>query len=361
MFEQLADGGGQRQVHSDATFKLVGKVKEGDTVRLRLRAADNRRLLRNAVAANVPEHDLTPQIIHEPARKDGQDRWVVFKVKNQADPLQQQEIVAQRDDVFKTLQALQKKLHDERAHVEKTHAATHGQPFLTPETLRHLGQARAVNKEVVRDLVSVGRKALDEPALLALGERAFAIAQNEMASTEQHLAKAGDKQVDAAVREEHLKQADLDLSKALARLDELTRLNERLAQDRLDRMRIDDLARRQEELARRLKELAALDRQDSILQKELALLRAEQDKIARELERLTAESRLFKESLQTFRANEAKALARKARELAQGQRDVSSAGGEALSQELKTKLAELAKKQADLAGLRRAAWHGRER
>ena len=159
------------------------------------------------------------------------------------------------------------------------------------------------------------------------------------------------------MRVQEVNGADQELAQALARLEELEKVNERLAQDRLDQMRMEHLAQRQEDLGKRLRELAAKDQNDA-RQTELALLRAEQDTIARELDDLAEQSRLFKESLREFRADQAKQLAQKARALAREQRAWSAASQEMLLRELIIKLAELARKQDDLAA--RAEQLGRE-
>lgn len=351
LVEEMAKGDGKLVLHSETTFKLIGKVKEGDVVRFRLRAWDNRRLAKGAVAAEVPERALNPHVIHEPGKKDGEDQWYILKITNQADPLQKQEIVAQRDDIRELALAIKRKLTVERGQLEKASLAAHSQPFLTPETTRALGQARAMNKDIVKDLALLGRKAMAEPALLALAERAFDIAESELGRSDQHLAKAEEKQLDAALREQQVKQADQELLKALTRLEELAKVNERLAQDRLDQLRMERLALQQEALGQRMKELAAKGPNlDQASKDELALLRAEQDEIARELDRLLEQSQLFKESLQKFRAAQAHQLAQKAQELAQAQRDLGDARQETMLRELKNRLADLARKQEDLAG-----------
>lgn len=350
-FEELAKGDGKLSLRSETPFPLLGKVKEGDLLRFRLRAWDNRALGRAAIAGLYPEAALAPHVVYEPAPKNDKDQWYTLKITSQADPLHQQEIVAQRDEIGRRVAAIKKALRAERTQLEKVHLAAHSQPFVTPEITQTLGRARSLNADITKELSLLGREAMADPALLALAERAFDIAENEMGRTEQNLAKAGDKQLDAAAREEQLKQADQELVKALARLDDLAQVNERLAQDRLDQLRMEVLARQQEDLARRMKELTALGADKSkAVQDELALMRAEQDKIARELEQLAATSQLFKESLQKFRAGNAHQMARMAHDLAQARRQLTEAGEETLLLELKNKLAALALKQEDLAG-----------
>jgi hypothetical protein len=355
-FEEVAEGRGKLVLDGEAAFSLIGKVKEGDVVRFRLRALDNRRLVRDAVAAGVPERDLGPHVTYEPAPKDGQNRWYTLKITTRTDPLQKQEIAAQRDEVRRLVEAIKKKLQGERTQLEKVNVSAHGQPFLTPETARALGQARTMNKNVVNDLLLLGRKAMDESALLTLAERAFDVADSEMERSDRSLAKAEDKRLEAGSRTQEVKQADQELIQALARLEELDKVNERLAQDRLDQLRMAHLALEQEDLAKRVRDLVAKQAaargadMHKALKEELALLRAEQDKIAGELARLEEQSQLFSEALQKFRAGQAKRLAQKGRNLAQAQRDLNDAAEQTLLKELKNKLAELARKQDELAG-----------
>lgn len=346
----LGDAKDKLQLGVDTFFPLAGKVKDGDVFRFRLRAQDNRRLPKDALALGIPALDLTPHVVHDPAPKDGKDRWYVLKIASQADSLQKQEIVAQRDDLNRLLENIKKKIHLERAHLGKVKLASH-QGQITAEHLRQLSQLRGLHRDVTLDLGRFARQALVVPALEALAERALDVADKEMAQGDQHLARAEEKVLPLGEREKRLQDADQELVKALARLEDLAKLNERLAQDRLDQAQMERLAQQQEELARQAKELAARDPKTyPDLEKELAKLRAEQEKIAQELKRLSEKSQLFREALQKFRVAEAKMLADKSRDLAQAQKTLAQASEDTLLKELQSRLAELAKKQADLAG-----------
>lgn len=351
-FELLAKGEGRLRISGDFAVKLLGKgLKEGDRFRYRLRASDNRRLAKDAAGPNLPPSELAPHVVYEPPLKNGTDQWITLLISDQADPLAKQGIHAQRDEINRLLESVKKKLHGERTQLEKVRLAAHGQTsFPSADYLRSLAQVRSLNRDIVTDLGQLGRKALEEPTLLALAERAFDIAETEMVRGDQNLAAAEEKQMAPPKREQHLQHADQELVKALGRLEDLAKTNDRLAQDRLDHMRMERLAQIQEELTRLAKELAAQNAsKNPKLADELAGLRDKQDKVAQELKELSEKSRLFKEALEKFRARQSRQVAQKAGDLAQAQRDLADARENTLLNELKSRLAELAAKQADFA------------
>ena len=82
-------------------FPLAGKVREDDEISYRIRVQDNR-----------PKEYGGPQTVYYPA-----ERWLQLKVVKQAAPLREQEILAQRNDLNKRLDAIRTNLQREQRGV----------------------------------------------------------------------------------------------------------------------------------------------------------------------------------------------------------------------------------------------------
>ena len=91
--EMKLDGLGTPLASGKHGLKIAGKAREGQTFQFRLKIADNR---------NVPEAKLQPNVVYHPA----ENRWFSLKIAQNAEPLKQQEILAQRDDIRKRMQEL---------------------------------------------------------------------------------------------------------------------------------------------------------------------------------------------------------------------------------------------------------------
>src|SRR5262249_32656634 len=189
--------------------------------------------------------------------------------------------------------------------------------------------------------------------LRPIADTAERVAENEMPKADEALSRAQRKDTDAPRREEQLKQADEELARAQKHLDALRQENEKLAQSRLDQPWMEPRggrAARQQQLAQRADELSVKNlTQDPAARQELEAVRAEQNQLAEELRRLAQESELFRNALDATRAEQAQKLADQAKDLAQAQRDLNEAAKGALPKEIDPKLAELVRKQQDLA------------
>src|SRR5262249_27558343 len=97
---------GAQKTNGSLLFQLAGKVKDGDEVRYRIRVADNR---------SVPEAKLGPNVVYYPA----DNRWRTLKVTKQAESAQERDILAQRDDVNRKIDAIKQQIVKEKAAVEK--------------------------------------------------------------------------------------------------------------------------------------------------------------------------------------------------------------------------------------------------
>jgi hypothetical protein len=334
-------GRGTREAVGRLRFELAGKVKEGDTFQYRFKAADNRR---------VPEAGLTPNVVYHPAEATpGQPRWRTLQIARQAEPLRQQEILAQRDQVSRRIDAIQRKLYEERADLLKLRADALNQPVLTRPQSQQLGEIRKQNRSAEIDLRELAREAGEAPDLQPVAERAADIADKEMRRSDQNLERA-EKEAVADPRDHQLQEAGKELTAASKRLDDLRRQNEQMAQARLDQMRLEALATREQQLADRAAEQAAQDPvKDPRGQDRTRDLQREQAELARDLEQQAAQSDPLRKALEAARAERARQLADQARELARAERELAQAARDTEQRRQQERLADVAQKQQELA------------
>ncbi len=348
-YSVLADSNGRQRVEAEEQWRLSGLVKVGDDVQWRLRVADNRRLMRDELPLLdqvLLPRDLLPNVTYLPSKEGKEDRWWSFKVERQAEPLTKQVALAQRDDFHDWIERIKKQLEQERHQVQKVKSASHQLPVLSQDQASMLAEAQQQNQLNQQELRALGQKASQVDSLQSLARLSFDIAQRELGDSDQALAAAKAKNLAADQRERELEKADLALLSALKRLGDLQKLNELLAQERLDVQELDRLAAHEKELAKKADELAKQPNPD---QKELDRLRAEQAKIAERLAELAEKNPNLQQAARQLRQAQAQKLAKDAHSLAMNQRKLSEAAEAKWQAELKTKFADLAQQQHALA------------
>jgi hypothetical protein len=328
-------GAGTREAAGRHLLQFDGRVKEGDEIHYRLRVADNRR---------VPDADLEPQTVYHPA-----DRWRMLKIARQATPLAQQEIAAQRDEIDKRLEAIKADLLKEQRGVYKLKQESAQQSTLAADQKKDLKELRQENQRIDTALRDLARDFAETPALQPITERVESVADQEMRRSADALKKA-DKDSTADERAPQLTASDSELTKALERLEDLRRLNERVAQERLDQMKLQFAADRQQRLADRANELTAKDPvKDSTTKPDAEGLKKDQGELAQDVAKLTEQSEALRQALDAARAQQAQELAQRAKELAEDQRRLADASKETNREQMTGQLAELANKQRALA------------
>jgi hypothetical protein len=333
--EKIAlEGAGTQEANARHLFDLSGKGKTGDVIRYRLRVADNR---------SVPEHELTPQVVYYPEK----DRWLTLRIANQAEPVKQQEILAQRNAIDKKLDAIADDLKKEQRGAYKVRQESRNAAEMTPEQRRQTKDLRKQNRGIEEALRDVSREAEAAPALAKIAEGARDVADQQMQRSDNALRDA-QKEAKAPERDADFARADEQLTTALWRVEEMRRLNDKLAQQRLDQMKLEMAAEREKQLAEKAAELAAKDPvKDPDATKEAEELRRQQNEVANQLEQLAQQSDALRDALDAARAEQAKQLAERARELAKQQRELAQA--EQTDPKRQAALAELARKQQELA------------
>lgn len=346
----LADGQGQLRVATDTAWRLQGLGKDGDIIQCRLRVADNRRLKQGEATAagqSAPDRDLGPNVVYLPSKEKNEDRWWSFKVERQADPLVKQQVLGQRDEFNAWIERIKKQLEQERQQVQKVKLSSHQLPVLTAEQAGQLGTAHKLNQLNQQELRALGQKASPIDGLQNLARLSFDIARRELGDSDQALVEGQAKSLAADKREMALGKADKALQSALERLGALRKMNELLAQERLDVQDLAKLAHQEDELAKQA-EAAAADPQANA--EELERLRAEQAKIATRLQELAAKNPRLQQAALKARQAQTQKLAKQAHDLAMKQRQISQEAEAKWQAELKANFADLAKQQRDLAG-----------
>jgi hypothetical protein len=323
------EGAESREASGQLLFKLAGKgLEEGDTLHYRIRAVDNR---------NVPEAGLQPHTIYYPAEQN----WLTVKIGDQAQPLRQQEILSQRDDIDQRLDEILNKLIEEQRSLNQVAQ----QPVSKAEQAKQLKELREQNRNIQNSLRELNGIAAEIRPLQTLAAEARAVAQEEMNRSDQALQRA-EQEPQREPRLHELRDSDKEITAALRRVEQMRRANERLAQARLELLKLETLSERQQRLAERTADDRAKQPTKPNLSQEL---QREQKDIAKELQRLAEQSEPLRKALEAARRDEAQQLAARARELAQAENDLLEAARETRQREKELRLAELATRQQALA------------
>jgi hypothetical protein len=288
---------GSRQAHGELRFQLLGKVKEGDVVRYRFKAWDNR---------NLPEAGLKPQVVfHPPEKRPGEPRWRMLKIARPTEPLPQQEIAAQHDEFNEKIDALQRQLKDEQTRLQDLRSDISDQPNLKPQQARDLGDLRGQARGVANGLHELAHAAGETPALEPLADPARAIADQEMHRGDQELGRA-EKETSPKPRERALQRADKELTAALQKLKDLKRRNKEIANSRLDQLKLEMLADQEQRLAERAGAKGTAEpMKDPKGQEQARDLQREQRDLASALQRATAQSETLRMALDAGRKEQA--------------------------------------------------------
>jgi hypothetical protein len=293
-------------------LQLGGKVQEGDAVSYRFRVQDN-----------LPEHFGGPHVVYYP-----DDRWMTLKVASEGTPLREQEIVGQRDEINKRLDAIKANLLREQRGLNKVRLESRNSQSLDADQVRDLKQLQQDNRSTENALRDLARESDANPALARLGEQARNLANREMRQSDEALRNTADPMTQPSQREEQFDTAGKALSAALEQMEQLRMANEQLAQERLEQQKLETLADRQKQLA---------ERADPSVKQEAELLKREQADLAAELQRLREDTEEHRKALDEARAEKAKELSDKAKKMAATQRELAKAPpekGQAAQQEL---------------------------
>jgi len=325
------NGKGTREASGRHLLSLANKVQEGDEVKYRLKAVDNRR---------VPEVKVEPNVTYYPEKG-----WRILKIARQADPLFQQEIEAQRDAINKKLEAIKENLKKEERSVYKLRQESKDQTALRPDQSKDLQEASRDNRAIEDALRELSQETGETKGLEQLADLAQKIADKEMRQSADALRDAA-KETKEERRDSKFEKSEQQLNSALQKLEALKETNERLAQQRLDQKKLEMAAERERQLAEKAAELAKKQDADPAKGEQI---KREQKEVAEEVKQLAEKSEALRNALDAARAEQSKQLSDKARELAKAERDLDQAIRDREKEQLKGKLDDLASKQEKLA------------
>ncbi len=311
------------------TFSLADvKARPGDVIEYRVRVTDN-----------LPPEFGGPHVVYYPA-----DRALTLRVATD------QEIVALMGDIYARLDRIKENLKAEERGVYKTRNDSRDRGALTPAQANEVKELQKDNKNTENDLRELAKAADAAPSFRPLADLARDVAEKEMKESRKALENAAADRKTPAERESHFQNSEKQLDSALARLEQLRKMNEELARKAQAELNLAKLANQEKALADKAAEVAAKDPvKDPSAKDEAEKIKQEQQKTADELQRLTEENPALRKDLDEARAEQAADLAQRARELAKEQRDLATAQAETEKRQNEERFAELAKKQQELA------------
>ena len=318
------------QAEGKVTLPLAGKVKTGDKLFCRLAATDNRLL---------PEARLTPQTTYYPARERDMDQWSEFEIDPAADPLAEQDVRQRKAEIEAKLKEIQSELKDEWFKADLLRLGTRDRKTLSPDEQERLKKIRDNLAETTAKLDDLARDVAVTPDLARLADALRNVADRRLREAEAALAKAKDAPR-ADDRTEQFKKAEDAIEKARQEIDDLIRENDRIAQERLDKRTLEDLAREEQELADKTK---AADPKDA------AELAKRQKELEEQLKKLKEQSDAIRKAIDAANGEDAKKLADAAKTLADEMSELNQAMKQSEKDSAQKRLAELKKKQDELA------------
>jgi hypothetical protein len=326
----IVAGMGHTSLSKETVFRPAG-LKDKDSLTFRFLAADNRNLngkeYQDANGRPVPDKDLRPHVVFYPA-----DRWFRLQIDGGAKPLPEQDILAQRDRINTNVQAIIKKLKEERADLVKVRDALDGaSPHQSAEWEGKMDKLRHKNQAVRQDLHWLALNNEANEFLQSLAALAWDIAEIELQDSAQSLERAKVKTLVSERRDQHLQSADAALAKALGRLEELVHNNDRLGNDRLNQYKLEKLAQAQEQLS--------AEAEKDLTPVELAQLRAGEERLADDLQGLAKTSKLLQGNMDAAQQEDMQKLEAFAK----------TPEGQELQKEFAPQLEVLSKMQKDLA------------
>lgn len=314
------------QVEGKAVLVLSDKVKVGQRLSCRLAATDNR---------NLPEARLSPQTTYYPEK----EQWSEFEINASAEPLADQEITQRKAEIESKLKEIQNELKAESRATDKLKSESRPRKGLDKNDLERLKKIKEDLADTTGKLDDLTREIGVTPELNRLAESMRGLSDRELRDAESALNRVQpDSKSDA--RTEQLQKAEEQLEAAIRKVDDLLKENERIAKERMDKRKLENLARDQQELA---------DKAKTADPKDAAELAKKQKELEQELAKLKEQSEAIKKAADAARAEEAKNLAEQAKKIADEMRELNEAIRKTEKDSAQERLAELKRRQDELA------------
>jgi len=244
------NGGGTTRASGRLTLDLTDKVREGETLRVRLRVTDSRRLDDPALK---PQETVYPE-----------SGWTTVRIDPASLPIEVQEIAAKRDHVRAALERALKELREEAFPLIDRVVEDADKPMLPTDHITRLNNSRDLARSATGLLQNAQRESRLSPDLQLLTGALQLVAEGNLKDGEDALRRAA--LASPPNRGVILTTGRKQLADASARIEALLALNDRLARARLDTHTLTMLAAEQTALAARVattppEDVAALQQQ----------------------------------------------------------------------------------------------------
>ena len=208
------DRAGSMRVEGHLDFALPAQAREGDTVRVRVRVSDTRRL---------EDPELVPQEAVFP-----ESGWSVLRIDSAALPLDEQDVLAQRNALGEVLMNALDELKKSQNEIGAVRTATADIAHLHLEESIRLSNIRGSTRKLADNIRMAAREAALTPDLRLLAEAVGEIAEQPLKSADEALRRcATDSPTD---RRAAFTAASELLGDAIGRIDRHLSLNNRIAQ-----------------------------------------------------------------------------------------------------------------------------------
>ncbi|MGF1580425.1 MAG: hypothetical protein ACFCD0_13775 [Gemmataceae bacterium] len=339
---KIVNGKGNTRVVLENLFSLPNDLKEGNYLFYRIVATDNRDVPKgtcvNMVGKPHPKRHLGAQRTFGPI-----EGWFVVQVRKDNSSLAKKEIEKQRDLVKEKLEAIKQAIRSERKQIEEFDAQTRRLESLSEEHRKTLKGLIRQTQQVSKDVDDLKQTIEDIPEFLGLAGLLESLYSNELNAAATFLETALTKQTIQLEREQNVGLGDAELLKALKKLGDIEKLNQRIAETREKMRKLTELARQQEELSNKTAKIEnQKDTEDPGWKAELEKLQKEQAQIAQQLAKMAKEDPSLNNAFQMEKANQ---LAEKANALAKKQQQLIQKKDTALQERIKLVLNDFAKKQ----------------
>jgi hypothetical protein len=305
-------------------FDVSGKVHAGQSLRLRLVIQDGRRL----------DHpDLAPQSARYP-----ETGWSIVTIDPAAPPLDEQDILAQRNALGDALEEALESVKSLQTEVAQARRETAGKSELALDQTVRLANIRDALRLAADSLRRSAREAALTREIRTLASGLAHIADGPLRLAEQSVARAATNS--PADRTASLSAAIDTLGATMSALDRQLQLNQRIARARLDHKAIAALATDQTAVATLSQPGGAIGSEE--------LARLERELHAR-LRKLIAESDSLREATEAARQGEARRLGIALQELAGLVRDLDAASKHLVNEARRSLFVDAARVQTRLA------------
>jgi hypothetical protein len=312
---------GTSHIEGRALVDVPSLAKDG-TLRLRVKLRDSHR---------IPDQNLGPQETVFPP-----GGWFELTVAASAAPFDEQQILGQRDAAAAVIAAARERLAALIPEVEELQRDP-----VSPLPVDQLMKLNGIRERLRETRVALDRHAAECRLTSALGGFATsltAFSDGPLRESDDELQQAAVDGIDARLR--FLKRGAKKLGEVVQDAERLEVANRRLAQNRLDRSRLQMLAHEQKAIANSTGDALAAKQRTLIA--ELTRIIASSEPLSRETSRLAAN-----ESARL--ANEARTLARRIRDLDAAIAGLNATVRKSLLEDIATAQTELAKRIAGLS------------